>query len=211
VGINVFDSLYLGSSIMAVGFANLEFSGAPGWAASISAVNRAAATGSTSVTLTGKVTGLVDNTNLPLFLNTPISVTINGSTQTTAINDATGDFSIAFNTTGFANGTYPVTYVSATDMAGLIGATNSSTTLTLGPPPARPTILPPYVDTTHTNLAVRVATQSGWQYYLLSTPNLRPPVVWSTNSITVGTGGTITNLVPISTNPPQLFLRYVIQ
>jgi fibronectin type 3 domain-containing protein len=211
VGINVFDSLYLASSDMAVGVANIEFSGAPGWKSVISAVNRAAATGSISVTLTGKVTGLVDSTNLPLFLNTPITVAINGSTQNTVINDATGDFSIAFNTTGFANGTYPVTYVSATDMVGLIGATNSSTTLTLGPPPARPTILPPYVDATHTNLAVRVATQSGWEYYLLSTSSLQPPVIWSTNSITLGTGGTITNLVPISSNPPELFLRYVIR
>ncbi len=72
-------------------------------------------------------------------------MTINGSTQNTVINDATGDFSIAFNTTGFASGTYPVTYVSATDMVGLIGATNTSTSLTLGAPPARPTILPPRV------------------------------------------------------------------
>ena len=53
---------------------------------------------SSSVTLTGTVSGFVDSTNLPLFTNTLISVTINGSTQTTAINDATGDFSINFNT-----------------------------------------------------------------------------------------------------------------
>jgi fibronectin type 3 domain-containing protein len=211
VGINVFDSLYLASSDMAVGVANIEFSGAPGWKSVISAVNRAAATGSTSVTLTGKVTGLVDSTNLPLFLNTPITVTINGSTQNTFINDATGDFSIAFNTTGFANGVYPVTYTSASDMVGLIGATNTSTTLTLSAPPPRPTILPTYVDATHTNLVLRVGTQSGWNYYLLTTTNLTPPVVWSTNSVTLGTGGTITNLVPIRATPAELFLRYLIR
>jgi len=210
VGINVFDSLYLASSDMAVGFANIEFSGAPGWQPTISVVSRSAASDSTSVTLTGKVTAVVDSTNLPLYLNTPITVTINGSTQTTAINDATGDFSINFNTAGFANGVYPVTYTSASDMVALVGATNTSTTLTLSALPPAPRILPVYLDPTHANMVLRVATQSGWEYDLLSTTDLRPPVVWSTLSTTVGTGGTITNLVPISTNPPALFLRYVI-
>lgn len=212
LGINIFDAQCVTvAKNLVVGFANIEFSGAPAWAPVISVANRAAATGSTSVILTGRVSGLVDSTNLALFVNTPVSVTINGSTQTTGINDAAGDFSIAFNTTGFANGTYPVVYTSASDMVGLIGATNSSTTLTLAAAPPRPTILPPSVDATGTNLVVKVATQSGWGYYLLSTPSLTPPVVWSTSSFTVGTGGTITNLVPIESNPPELFLKYVIE
>ncbi len=40
VGINVFDDLYLTPSDMAVGVANLEFTGAPGWKPVISVVKK---------------------------------------------------------------------------------------------------------------------------------------------------------------------------
>ena len=212
VGINIFDSLYLASSDMAVGFANLEFSGAPGWASTISVSSRTITGGSTSALLLGKVNGMVDGTNLFLFVNTPISVTINGSTQTTVINDATGDFSLNFNTTGFANGSYPVTYTAATDMVALIGATNTSTSLTVGgPPPSRPIVQVPSLDGTGTNLVVKVPTQGGYLYYLLSTASLTPPVVWTTNSVTVGTGGTITELVPFNKSQHALFVKFLVQ
>lgn len=212
VGINIFDSLYLASSPMAVGVANLEFSGAPGWAASISVESRTIASGSTSALLFGRVSGTVDGTNLFLFVNTPVSVTINGRTQTTVINDATGGFSIEFNTTGFGDGTYPVTYGAPSDMVALVGVTNSSTSLTVGgAPPPRPTIQPATIDASGANMVVQVPTQSGYLYYLLTTPSLTPPVVWSTNAITAGTGETITTLVPINQNQGTLFLKYLVQ
>jgi len=213
LGINIFDAQCVAlAKDLVVGYANLEFSGAPAWAPTISVANRTVAHGSASVLLIGTVSGTLDGTNLFLSVNTPISVTINGNTQTTVINDATGDFSIEFNTTGFLNGTYPVTYVSASDMVALLGATNISTSLTVGgPPPSRPTILPPSVAGTGTNLVVKVATQSGYLYYLLSTPSLTRPTVWTTNSIANGTGGTITDLLPFNKNQPALFLRYLVQ
>jgi hypothetical protein len=67
------------------------------------------------------------------------------------------------------------------------------------------------VDATGTNLVLSVATQIGHDYFLLSTPSLVPPVVWTTNSITAGTGALITNVVPILPTQPGLFLQYKIQ
>jgi len=211
--INIYDGNCLEATELDPSFANVRFSGAPAWAPAFSVANKTAASGSTRVTLTGKVSGTVAGAPVYLWTNTTISVTINESTQTTAINDSTGDFSIDFNTTGFADGTYPVTYTSPADMVGLIGATNSSTTLTLTAllPPTSPVILPPLLDGAGANMVLRVATQSGYNYLLLSTTNLDPPVVWATNSITAGTGGTITNLVPITKSQQCLFLKYLVQ
>jgi len=97
-------------------------------------------------------------------------------------------------------------------MVALLGATNSSTSLTVGGAPASPpTILPPSVDATGANLVVKVATQSGYLYYLVTTTSLTPPVLWTTNSITAGTGGTVTELVPINKSQHGLFLRYLVQ
>ena len=195
-------------------FANIAFTGAPAWASAFSGlVSQTIASGSTNVNLTGTVSGRVAGTNLYLANGTTVTVTINGNTQTTAIDDSTGDFTVNFNTTGFTNGAYAVTYVAATDLVGLIGATNSSTTLTLSVnvPATAPTILPPSLDTTGTNLAVKVATQNGHNYYLLTTASLTPPVVWTTNSITAGTGGVTTNLLPITKGDRALFLKYLVQ
>jgi hypothetical protein len=79
----------------------------------------------------------------------------------------------------------------------------------LPPPPTSPTMLAPCLDATRTNLVVSVPTQTGYTYYLLSTPSLTPPVVWSTNNITPGTGASITNLLPINKTQRGLFLRYL--
>jgi fibronectin type 3 domain-containing protein len=212
-GINVLDfNFVFGATPVAIRYANISFSQAPAWIPTFSVDNRSAPSGSTSVVLVGKVSATVGGAPVYLWTGTPISVTINGSTQSTAINDATGDFSINFNTTGFANGAYPVTYSAPSDMVALLGATNTSTSLTVGgAPPSRPTILPPSVDATGTNLVVKVATQSGYLYYLLTTPSLTPPVLWTTNSITAGTGGTVTELVPIIKSQHGLFVKYLVQ
>lgn len=212
-GINVLDFNFVSvGTLVGMRYANIAFCQAPAWIPTFSVTNQAAPGGSTSVVLEGKVSAVVGGAPVYLWTGTPITVTINGSTQGTAINDATGDFSIAFNTTGFANSTYPVTYACGSDMVALLGATNTSTSLTVGgAPPPRPTIPPPTVDVTGTNLVVKVATQNGSLYYLLSTTSLTPPVVWTTNSITTGTGGTITNLVPINKQQSARFLKYLVQ
>jgi hypothetical protein len=211
-GINIYDGDTTVATELDPGFDNIAFTGAPAWAAAFSGLaSKTIGSGSASVTLTGTVGGTVAGTNVYLANGTLITVSINGNTQTTAIGDSTGDFTIDFDTTGFTNGTDPVTYTSAADMVALIGATNSSTTLTLSVVPSAPTILPPSRDATGTNLVVRVATESGYSYYLLSTTNLSPPVVWTTNSTMAGTGGVITNLVRIFQGEKALFLKYLVQ
>ena len=213
-GINIYDGDTTAATELDPGFANIAFTGAPAWASAFSGLaNPTIASGSTNVSLTGTVSGTVAGTNVYLANGTTVTVTINGNTQTTAIDDSTGDFTVDFNTTGFANGAYTVTYVAASDLVGLIGATNRSTTLTLSVnvPATPPTILPPSLETTGTNLAVKVATQSGHSYYLLTAASLTPPVVWTTNSLTAGSGGVITNLLPITKSDRALFLKYLVQ
>ncbi len=211
-GINIYDGDTAAATELDPGFDNIAFTGAPAWASAFSGLaSQTIASGSTNVILTGTVGGTVAGTNVYLANGTPVTVTINGTTQTTAIGDSTGDFAVSFNTTGFADGSYAVTYAAASDMVALIGATNSSTTLTLSVLAPAPRILPPSLDTTGTNLTIKVATQSGHNYYLLTTASLTPPVVWATNSMTAGTGGVITNLVPIIKSERALFLRYLVQ
>lgn len=213
-GINVLDFNFVaGATPVGIHYANIAFCHAPAWTPTFSVANKTIATGSASAALTGTVSSMVGGTPVYLWTGTPITVTINGRTQTTSVNDATGGFAIIFDTTGFADGTYPVTYAAESDMVALLGATNSSTTLTLSinVPPTAPTILPPNLDATGTNLVVQVATQSGYNYYLLGTTNLAPPVVWITNSVTAGTGGIIRTLVPINQSQRGIFMRYLVQ
>jgi hypothetical protein len=68
-----------------------------------------------------------------------ISVTVNGNTQTTTVNDATGDFSFTYNpsTLPASGSPYAITYGYAGD-ASLSSALDASTTLTVG---SRPVVL----------------------------------------------------------------------
>ncbi len=52
-------------------------------------------------------------------------------------------------------------------------------------------------------------SETGFNYYLLSTTNLAPPVVWTTNSITAGTGGLITGHVPGTPGVREQYVRYL--
>jgi fibronectin-binding autotransporter adhesin len=96
--------------------------------------------------------------------------------------------------------------------ASLPGLITGSGALSVGPatPPTAPVILAPYRDGLG-NVVIQTVTQIGYNYLLLSTTNLNPPVAWITNSTTIGTGGTITNLVPISNIHPNQFFRYLVQ
>jgi autotransporter-associated beta strand protein len=73
-----------------------------------------------------------------------------------------------------------------------------------------PTILPVYGDGLG-NVVLRTATSAGYNYLLLSTTNLTAPVTWVTNSTTAGSGGTITNTVPVTLTQPNQFFRYQAQ
>jgi len=74
-----------------------------------------------------------------------------------------------------------------------------------------PVIQPVHLDSAHANLVINVGTQTGFNYYLLTSTNLAPPAVWTTNNVTAGTGGTITDMVPYSPSKPKVFVRYFVQ
>jgi hypothetical protein len=73
-------------------------------------------------------------------------------------------------------------------------------------PPAPPSFGPVYVSSG--NLVLTTPTQLGYTYNLLQTSNLNPPVVWTTNSTTAGTGGTITNTSAILHGRSKMFYRW---
>jgi autotransporter-associated beta strand protein len=71
-----------------------------------------------------------------------------------------------------------------------------------------PVIQSPIFDGTGTNLLLSVDTVIGHQYVLLSATNLNPPVVWMQVTTNSGTGGTLTNVVPVQKNSHNAFYRY---
>ncbi|MFM2081565.1 MAG: hypothetical protein RL380_256, partial [Verrucomicrobiota bacterium] len=73
-----------------------------------------------------------------------------------------------------------------------------------------PTILPTYVDGSN-QFVLRVATDLGFNYVLQSTTNLTIPINWTSLSTNAGTGGILTNAVPVNAVPPQRFYRYQVQ
>jgi len=69
----------------------------------------------------------------------------------------------------------------------------------------------PVIDTVHLdggNIVVATPTVSGAEYVLETTPGLEPPVTWTPVITNTGTGGTITNLIPVNTATPKRFYRY---
>ena len=86
--------------------------------------------GTTGVTLAGKIS-VSSPTAYPTNGET-ITVTINGNAQTTTVNDATGDFSLTYNTgtIPYSASPYTITYFYAGSL--MLGpGTNTSTTLTV--------------------------------------------------------------------------------
>jgi alpha-L-arabinofuranosidase len=88
--------------------------------------------GTSNLALSGQVR--TNGNYLPT--GTVITVTINGNSQLTTINDSTGDFTINFNTIGIPPSAtpYPITYSSAAATK-FMAATNTSTTVTITPLP----------------------------------------------------------------------------
>jgi len=111
--------------------------------------------GAASVTLTGTVTSY--GTNLPS--GTVITVTVNGSAQTTTVSDAMGDFSINYNTTGLPASPTPYTVTCSNAAAGsLPAATDTSSTLTVNPRPVVLTGTRLYDGTTNAAAAILSVT-----------------------------------------------------
>jgi len=77
--------------------------------------------------------------------------------------------------------------------------------------PTNPVIQPIIFDGSGTNLLLRVATQSGYNYILQTTTNLTSPVVWVSQFTNNGSGLTVTNAIPACRNPPKCFYRYTVQ
>ncbi len=166
-----------------------------------------------------------------------VSVTYSNGTPALTVSSGTltlsGTTAFTINNTGpaLAPGTYPIITTSGAGVVGgvapasvnvlgggLAGSTTASLQISGGtlnlvvanPVAPTPTILPVYSDGLG-NIVIRTDTTAGYNYLLLSTTNLTPPVIWITNSTTAGTGGTITNTVPVSSTPPNRFFRYLVQ
>jgi len=71
-----------------------------------------------------------------------------------------------------------------------------------------PVINPVAFDSTGTNLIISVSSVSGHQYRLWSATNLSAPVFWTPVATNSGTGGTLTNLVPVLKSVHSMFYRY---
>ena len=78
-------------------------------------------------------------------------------------------------------------------------------------PAAAPLIQPPVYDHTGTNLVLTVSSIAGHQYVLLYATNLLPTAVWLPVTTSSGTGGTLTNLVPVQKSLPEMFYRYLVE
>jgi hypothetical protein len=122
-----------------------------------------------------------------------------------------GDSFQLFSATSIVGRFTSVTLPSLTDTKLSWNTNNLYTTGTIavvGTAPPQPTIQPVFIDGTGTNLVVRIGTTSGFDYVLETTTNLVPVVVWTPILTNAGTGGVITNLLPVSKTTPKRFYRY---
>ncbi len=122
------------------------------------AASQSATYGAPSIMLGGTVSAAG-----PLYpaMGETIGVTVNGNTQTTTVNDATGDFSLNYNPSTLPAGgaPYSITYSYAGD-ASLNGATNATTTLTVNRRPVILTGTRPYDGTAAAAAAILSVTNT---------------------------------------------------
>jgi hypothetical protein len=76
-------------------------------------------------------------------------------------------------------------------------------------PLTSPTILSMGLDGTHTNMMISVSTVAGYSYVLESAPGLESSIVWTPILTNTSTGGTITNLVPVTPTSLKRFYHYL--
>jgi len=84
---------------------------------------------------------------------------------------------------------------------------NQSTGVVEPQAPPRPTVMISGGDGT---VILQVPTLTGFSYQLESTTNLLPPAVWTPIKTTAGTGGIITDTVPLLPSEKAKFFRYVV-
>ena len=186
--------------------------------------NGASSTGGVkgSLNASGKTVSVSYTNGTPALAVTSGTLTLTAATVFTIDNTgpalSAGSYLIvSTNTGGLVSGTAP-SAVTVTD-GGLAAGSTASLSISGGQmnlvvtssAVTPPSILPVYPDGTGTNLVLRVGTVAGHNYLLESATNLTPPISWITNSTTAGTGGTITNTLPITHTPPNQFFRYLVQ
>ena len=88
-------------------------------------------------------------------------------------------------------------------------ATRNSLVTYAGPGPQ--TSVKPAYSTNTGSLALSATTVAGWNYVLETTPSLQAPITWTAVSTNAGTGGVITNSVPVNPAALAAFFRYLIQ
>ena len=167
-------------------------------------------------------TVLVTYTNgIPSLVVSIGTFTLSGATAFTINNTgpalAPGTYSIiSISGPGAVGGVAPASVnvlgggLSGSATASLQISGGSLNLVVVNPVAPTPTILPAYKDGSG-NIVIRTDTTVGFNYLLLSTTNLAAPGSWITNSTTAGTGGTITNTVPVTPTPPNRFFRYLVQ
>jgi autotransporter-associated beta strand protein len=159
------------------------------------------------ITLSGTVSGAG-----PIYPanGEPITVVINGNSQSTTVNDATGDFSINYNSSAIPGSAtpYTITYYYPGNGTTLSGAVNTSTTLTVTNPPSHTNFVSSIVNNGNGSFTLNFIGTPQALYYLVSATNITQPmsswtlVPGSTNAAS-GAGAWSFNV----TNPSPAYYR----
>ncbi|MGD0744862.1 MAG: glycoside hydrolase family 9 protein [Verrucomicrobiota bacterium] len=202
----IYDADYSTATLMTVEFCNFMFTGQAVTPLFFGLASHTITNGTPSVTLTGSV----GNNNPYLPSGRVVTVTINGTPQTTTISDSTGDFSINYNTASLpASGTpYTVTYSTAKDNVYWGDGIDTSTTLTVNSVSApRPQI--GGVSISSGQLIFSYPTVSGHNYQLQYCTDLSSGSWVPVGSSVSGTGATVWATNSIGSMQQQYFRLYV--
>ena len=170
--------------------------------------NQSINSGAASITLAGIVSGAG-----PIYpaMGETVTAIINGNSQSTTINDATGDFSFSYNPSAIpASGTpYTITYNYAGNGTVMSSALNTSTTLTVNNPLSHTNVITSVVNNGNGTFTLNLVGTPQASYYIQRTTSLSVPVNWlpvlgSTNS--AGASGAWSFVV---SNPAPAFYRSV--
>jgi hypothetical protein len=151
--------------------------------------------------------------------NTPVDVNFAGGTTNLSINQQVGGTWFPLGTFQFNAGTNGNVLIRNDGANGYVIADavkfiqvipNLTNVLPAEPAPS-PIISPVFLDGSGTNLVLSATTIIGHSYVLESTLVLESPVVWSAVGTNYGTGGAVTNLVPVIQKNPKQFFRYRVQ
>lgn len=205
----IYDGGYAASNLMAVAYDNIKFTG-PGTQTPpvaptpvLSGFKNRTNTYGSSVTLTGTVS---DNGVYPA-VGTVITVTINGTPQTTTLSDSTGDFSIHYNTASLPASATPYTVAySSPAGGGFNAATDSSTTLTIVAPPELSGML-----ASNSQLVFSYPTLVGQNYQLQYCTNLASGLWLPASGLILGSGALIWATNSLSAMLQQFFRLSITQ